>query len=42
MKWLFLLRQDEPEAAGPSFYEFVPYRYGPFSFQAYREIASLR
>lgn len=41
MKWLFLLRQEAPEAAGQSFYEFVPYRYGPFSFQAYRELAAL-
>jgi uncharacterized protein (DUF488 family) len=41
MKWLFLLRQEKPEAIGASFYEFVPYKFGPFSFQAYRDIASL-
>ena len=42
MKWLFLLREEQPEALGSStFYEFVPYKYGPFSFQAYRDIAGL-
>ena len=41
MKWLFLLSQEVPEATASSFYEFVPYRYGPFSFQAYRELAAL-
>lgn len=42
MKWLFLLREEQPEALGRStFYEFVPYKFGPFSFQAYRDIAGL-
>jgi len=42
MKWLFLLREEQPEALGSStFYEFVPYKFGPFSFQAYRDIAAL-
>lgn len=41
MKWLFLLRHEVPAAIATSFYEFVPYRYGPFSFQAYRELDAL-
>ena len=41
MKWLFLLRHEVPTAIATSFYEFVPYRYGPFSFQAYNELAAL-
>jgi uncharacterized protein (DUF488 family) len=42
MKWLFLMREEQSEALGRSaFYEFVPYNFGPFSFQAYRDIAAL-
>jgi len=42
MKWLFLMREEQPRALGRSaFYEFVPYKFGPFSFQAYRDIAAL-
>lgn len=41
MKWLFLLREENNEAVSSSYYEFLPYRYGPFSFQAYREMAAL-
>lgn len=41
MKWLFLLREENNEAVSSSFYEFLPYRYGPFSFQVYREMAAL-
>jgi hypothetical protein len=40
MQWLFLLREEQSEALGAStFYEFVPYEFGPFSFQADRDIA---
>jgi uncharacterized protein (DUF488 family) len=38
MKWLFLLRQESELADDNSFYDFVPYKYGPFSFLVYREI----
>ena len=41
MKWLFLLREEAPAAAGDGFYEFVPYKFGPFSFQAYRDMEGL-
>jgi len=41
MKLLFLLRQETSFAGRPSFYDFVPYRYGPFSFTAYRDLDAL-
>lgn len=41
MKWLFLLRQESPLRDDPTFYDFLPYRYGPFSFEAYRELDAL-
>lgn len=41
MKWLFLLRHEQSDVVNGSYYEFVPYHYGPFSFQAYRDIAAL-
>lgn len=41
-KRLFLLRRETPLAADAAFYDFVPYRFGPYSFQAAREIEALR
>ncbi len=41
MKWLFLLRQETELESDPSFYNFVPYKYGPFSFLAYRDMTEL-
>ncbi len=41
MKWLFLLKEETAIGKSPSFYEFVPYKYGPFSFLAYKELATL-
>ena len=42
MKWLFLLRHETAVGAAKSaFYDFLPYRYGPFSFVAYRELGAL-
>ena len=40
-KWCFLIRQETPSRGGSAFYEFVPYRYGPFFFGLYHEAASL-
>lgn len=40
-KWSFLLRHEFPSAGGPSFYDFVPYQYGPFSFSLYQELDKL-
>ena len=41
IKWLFLLKEEENIDRYVSFYSFFPYKYGPFSFLAYREIAEL-
>jgi uncharacterized protein (DUF488 family) len=36
-KWAFLLRHDSDSRGGSSFYDFVPYRYGPYSFSLVQE-----
>ncbi len=41
MKLAFLLRQDPSFAGVGTFYDFVPYKYGPFSFALYRELDAL-
>ncbi|MEO6808288.1 MAG: DUF488 family protein [Isosphaeraceae bacterium] len=41
MKWSFLLRHETASKGGSSFYDFVPYRFGPFSFALYQEIQRL-
>lgn len=41
VKWLFLLREETCLKDDPSFYSFVPYRYGPFSFTVYRDLEYL-
>ena len=38
VKWAFLL---DKEANMQSFYQFLPYRYGPFSFTLYHELNTL-
>lgn len=40
-KWSFLLRHEYPSSGGSSFYDFVPYQYGPFSFALYQELDKL-
>ncbi|MFZ0410447.1 MAG: hypothetical protein WAL51_02925 [Candidatus Acidiferrales bacterium] len=41
-KILFLLAQEIPELLGTQdFYDFIPYNYGPFSKQIYRDAESL-
>ena len=42
VKLIFLLRQETPRDHLPSFYDFVPYKYGPFSFALYRDVEILR
>jgi uncharacterized protein (DUF488 family) len=42
VKLMFLLRHETTLRNEGAFYDFVPYRYGPFSFSLYREITSLR
>ena len=40
-KWAFLLRRETPAGGGTTFYDFVPYRLGPFSFTLFREADGL-
>lgn len=40
-KWAFLLREECPSRGGPAFYQFLPYRKGPFSFCLFQEAAAL-
>ncbi len=42
VKLVFLVRQETELGKDQAFYDFVPYRYGPFSFALYRELANLR
>lgn len=40
-KWAFLVRMEAANAGGSSFYQFVPYQYGPFSFGLFQEAAAM-
>jgi len=40
-KWAFILREEMPSQGGSAFYDFLPYKYGPFSFCLYREMDAL-
>jgi hypothetical protein len=40
-KYIFLLRQETLFADDSTFYEFLPYKFGPYSFAAQREIETL-
>jgi uncharacterized protein (DUF488 family) len=40
-KFLFLLRQETFLRSDSAFYEFLPYKFGPYSFAANREIDAL-
>lgn len=42
VKLMFLLRHETVVGSDPAFYDFLPYKYGPFSFTLYRELACLR
>ena len=41
VKFVFLLRHQTMLKAMNSFYDFVPYKFGPFSFTLYRELKRL-
>ena len=41
MKYVFLLREETFLRDDTTFYEFLPYRFGPYSFAVHREIESL-
>ena len=40
-KWAFLTAMEMPSGGGSSFYDFLPYQYGPFSFAMFRELSGL-
>jgi Protein of unknown function, DUF488 len=40
-KYMFLLREETQCSHDSTFYEFLPYKFGPFSFAAQREIETL-
>lgn len=40
-KWAFVLRHESLSSGGSSFYDFLPFHYGPFSFALYHEIGKL-
>jgi uncharacterized protein YwgA len=40
-KYLFLMKEETFLSRDPAFYEFLPYKFGPYSFAATREIESL-
>jgi len=41
MKWAFLMKQETDVESVARFYDFVPYRYGPYSFALNQEMDSL-
>ena len=41
MKWAFLLSQETLSHGGKTFYQFIPYRFGPYSFTLNRETDTL-
>lgn len=41
MKWAFLLSHETLSHGGKTFYQFLPYRYGPYSFTLAQETDSL-
>ncbi|MEX2167739.1 MAG: DUF488 family protein [Pirellulales bacterium] len=42
VKLIFLMRKQAPFCDDPTFYDFVPYKFGPFSFALYRELSALQ
>jgi uncharacterized protein (DUF488 family) len=41
VKLVFLISKEVPEKQRGPFYEFLPYKYGPFSFALYRDLGEL-
>jgi uncharacterized protein (DUF488 family) len=41
VKWAFLLREESASKGGASFYEFVPYKFGPYSFCIAQEMNAM-
>jgi len=41
VKWAFLLREESESKGGAAYYEFLPYKFGPYSFCIAQEVNSL-
>ena len=41
VKWAFLLREETGSKGGDAYYEFLPYKYGPYSFCIAQEVNAL-
>ena len=41
VKWAFVLRHETPSGGGSAFYEFLPFKQGPYSFNLKREMDQL-
>jgi len=41
MKWAFLLGKETPSYGGKTFYHFIPYHFGPYSFTLSQEVDKL-
>ena len=41
VKWAFLLSEEGATKGGDSFYEFLPYKFGPYSFCIYQEAGAM-
>lgn len=41
VKWAFLLREESGSKGGAAYYEFLPYKFGPYSFCIAQEINAL-
>jgi uncharacterized protein (DUF488 family) len=41
VKWAFLVANETSSNGGSAFYQFVPYKYGPYSFTLNQEMAAL-
>jgi len=42
VKLVFLLRKETDFSTDSTFYDFIPYKFGPFSFTLYHELANLK
>jgi uncharacterized protein (DUF488 family) len=40
-KWAFLIREETATRGGTAYFQFLPYKYGPYSFCLYQEAAAL-
>lgn len=41
VKWAFVISRETPTRGGDSFYEFLPYHFGPYSFSMQRDLEAM-